>query len=471
MSSGNPVKTRKLFGTDGIRGRAGRFPLDAPTVERLGEAVVEILPADTDAARILIGRDTRESGNVLESALCRGIIAGGGRPVLGGILPTPAVAHLTRTDSYSAGIMISASHNPFDDNGIKIFSGDGFKLTDAAELDIEYRLDKNTGNPVRSGLESIREAEEEMANRYRDHLREVANSSVPYGDLRIALDCANGASCRIAPELFRSLGAEVHSMGVRPNGRNINESCGSVHPEQLKALTVRVAADLGVAFDGDADRAVVVDPKGRILDGDHILFLSAISLKRRNLLKGNGVVSTVMANQWLEQELSKEKISLHRTAVGDRYVLEGMVSRGCNLGGEPSGHLIYLDHSSTGDGILTVLMLLEAVQELGWNLSDWLETVKKFPQKIVNVPVVHKPSLREHPEIGKSIRREEERLGDSGRVLVRYSGTEPLARIMVEAEDPNVVDEVCRNLSSSLRQHLSASPPGNPRKDSGKGET
>lgn len=449
------TRPRKLFGTDGIRGKAGRYPLDPDTVEKLGGVVVGILKSGAGSARILIGRDTRESGKDLEAMLCDGISRAGGCPVRGGILPTPAIAHLTAAGSFQAGIMISASHNTYEDNGIKIFSGKGYKLEDHLEAEIEERiLMRRQGGPGNSRVPG-ESAEEEMQQLYLSFLLKMAPKRVDYRKIRVALDCANGAASRIAPLVFSSLGMEIHSISTQPSGRNINEECGSVHPDKVQRLTREVGANLGVALDGDADRAIFAAPTGEILDGDHVLFLTALSWKRRNLLKGNAIVSTVMANQWLENSLSREGIEIHRTDVGDRNVLIGMRDLGCNLGGEPSGHIIFHDHSSTGDGLLTTLMFLEAVHDLGIDLAAWTRSVRKYPQRLVNIDVTCKPPLREHPEIGPAIGAAEERLSGSGRILVRYSGTEPKVRIMVEAESSDLLEKVINQLSPLLRKHLS----------------
>lgn len=448
---------RKLFGTDGIRGKAGRYPLDPDTVEKLGGVVVGILKSGAGPLRILIGRDTRESGKDLEAALCDGIFRAGGCPVRGGILPTPAIAYLTAAGSFQAGIMISASHNSYEDNGIKIFSREGYKLEDRLEAEIEAGiLLERQVTPGHQGLPG-ESAGEEMRQRYLSFLLKIAPKQVDYKKIRIAIDCANGAASRIAPLLFSSLGMEIHSISTQPSGRNINEECGSVHPDKVQRLTRKVGADLGVALDGDADRAIFSAPTGEILDGDHVLFLTALSWKRRNLLKGNAIVSTVMANQWLENSLAREGIEIHRTDVGDRNVLTRMRDLGCNLGGEPSGHIIFHDHSSTGDGLLTTLMFLEAVHDLGIDLADWTRSVRKYPQRLVNIDVTCKPSLREHPEIGPAIGAAEERLSGSGRILVRYSGTEPKVRIMVEAESSDLLEKVINQISPLLRKHLSIS--------------
>jgi phosphoglucosamine mutase len=455
---------RKLFGTDGIRGRAGDFPLDPATMERVGGVIVEVLENSDGPTRILIGRDTRESGAWLQDCLCRGISRAGGTAVVAGVVPTPAIAHLTASGDFRAGIVISASHNPYQDNGIKIISGAGFKLEDGLEAKIERRLltppTDATPRPgdVPAAAEPVgtteRAVEEEIQQQYMNYLLRTASRLVDYRGTRLALDCANGAAFRIAPQLFSSLGMEVHSIGTDPSGRNINQDCGSIHPDRVATLGREVGADLGLALDGDADRAILVDRTGCIIDGDHVLYLTARSWKNRDRLRGDAVVGTVMANQWLERALSREGIRLHRAPVGDRYVLQEMQNLGCNIGGEPSGHLIFLDHGTTGDGLLTTLMLLDAVAELGIDLADWAGSVEKFPQRLVNIPVTCKPSLEDHPVIAGAIREQEKRLGDAGRLLVRYSGTEPLVRLMVEAERIELVDEVMDRLGAVLRTQL-----------------
>jgi len=427
---------RHLFGTDGIRGTAGVYPLDPPTVERIGLALAWMLREEekVEIPRILVGRDTRESGEDLEAALLRGIGRGGGVVSLAGVVTTPAVAYLTRTFGFDAGVVLSASHNSYRDNGIKIFSRRGTKLPDTEEMGVERRiLGGDFSPPPRSS--PAPSPSEDLIEGYLDFLARSIGGGKPFRGVRVALDCAHGAACRIGPEIFTRLGAETLPMACAPDGKNINADCGSMHPEALAQAVVKEGADIGFAFDGDGDRVVVADRTGRILDGDFILFLSAEDLKERGLLDGDGVVATVMSNLWLEKALASRGIRMVRAPVGDKYVLEEMQRGGFVLGGEQSGHVIFLREATTGDGVLTALRLLDLLRRRRIDLAAWAGTIARCPQVLHNVRVASKPPLETVREIQEALARAERELAGSGRVVLRYSGTEPILRVMVEGED------------------------------------
>jgi phosphoglucosamine mutase len=464
---------KRLFGTDGIRGIAGEFPLDEPTVESIGRALAaSLLAVGGSPPRVVIGRDTRESGPVIEAALARGIREAGGRVDLGGVLTTPAVARVTRLAGYDAGLVVSASHNPYRDNGIKVFSRTGEKIPDEMEIAIERLvLDGGAREPsARAGVAtqaaaagdralasepggpSFRPAE--LAARYLAWLQGTVEASASLSGWRVVLDCANGAASDLGPELFRRFGAAVTALNVRPDGRNINEGCGTLHPEGLAAEVRRRKAHLGLAFDGDADRCLMVDATGRVLNGDYVLFLAARDLKAAKRLRGNAIVGTVMSNLWVEKALQAEGIRLVRAPVGDKYVLKEMQRGGHVLGGEQSGHIIFLDKATTGDGLLTGLLFLDLLRRTGLDLAGWAATIRPCPQVLVNVPVRERPPFDAHPRIGPAIREEERRLGAAGRVLVRYSGTEPKARIMVEGESQDAVEQAAARLKSVIQEAI-----------------
>ncbi|HEU4402990.1 MAG TPA: phosphoglucosamine mutase [Candidatus Polarisedimenticolia bacterium] len=450
---------KRLFGTDGIRGVAGHFPLDPATVERIGRALTRSLAtAGGRRPRIVVGRDTRESGPEIERALVGGIEAAGGQADKGGVLTTPAVACVTRLLRYDAGVVVSASHNPYRDNGLKIFSGNGQKLPDALEAAIERCIldEEDPGEPLQGGADP-REAATEPADlqaSYLRWLRETLPPGASFSGLELVLDCANGAASSLGPEIFRRLGASVTTINAAPDGRNINEACGALHPEGLAAEVVRRRAHLGLAFDGDADRCLLIDARGSLLDGDYILYLAARDLKRAGRLPGDTVVGTVMSNLWLERALRAEGITLLRAPVGDKYVLEEMQRGEHTLGGEQSGHIIFLETSAAGDGLLTGLLTLDLLRRTGLDLAAWAASVRPCPQVLLNVPVRSRPPLDTHPRIGPAIRDEERRLGDRGRLLVRYSGTEPKARIMVEGESRALVEECASRLKRVIQTEI-----------------
>jgi phosphoglucosamine mutase len=449
---------KRLFGTDGIRGAAGEFPLDEATVTRLGRALPHVLKAgDGRSLRVVTGRDTRESSPAIEAALRRGIETAGGRADYGGVLSTPAVACVARELRYDAGIVVSASHNPYHDNGIKIFSGEGYKLPDAVEIQIEAEVLEGTasaGTAITTGEGGGPGVELDIAHRYLDYLRGTIAPGTSFSGWTIVLDCANGAVSTLGPELFESLGARVITLAAAPDGRNINAGCGTLHPEALAAAVVRCGARLGLAFDGDADRCLLVDGRGRVLDGDYIVYLAATDLKRHGRLAGNTVVGTVMTNLWLEHALAAEGIRIVRAPVGDKYVLEEMQAGGFVLGGEQSGHVIFLERATTGDGLLTGLQIVHLLARTGIDLAAWSASVKPCPQILINIPVRERPPLDAHPRIGPAIRAEEQWLGRSGRLVVRYSGTEPKARIMVEAESRRAMEECAERLRRLIQQEI-----------------
>ncbi len=441
---------RKYFGTDGIRGVAGSSPLDPETLVRLGKAVAHVFMKDQKKHRILVGKDTRLSGYMIESSLAAGITAMGADLMLCGPIPTPGVAYLTKSMRADAGIMISASHNPFEDNGIKIFGSDGFKLPDELEAEIEQLLepgvlDGKTAESVQIGKATrINDA----VGRYTVFLKESFPREISLEGLKIGLDCANGAAYVVGPQTCTELGAEVVSRGVSPSGRNINAGFGSLYPEVVGKLVTEQNLNLGIALDGDADRCILVDEKGRVLDGDIALAICAIDLKERGKLRKDTVVATAMSNLGLEKLLNAHDIKVLRTGVGDRAVLEEMVRQGCQLGGEQSGHTIFSDYSTTGDGLLTALMVMSVMCRKQRPLSELYSAFQAFPQKLINIKVSHRPSLDTIEPLVRAIQQKERELGTTGRVLVRYSGTENKARVMVECED----EDACKRHASDLAE-------------------
>jgi phosphoglucosamine mutase len=461
---------KRLFGTDGIRGRAGVFPLDAATVTRVGSALTGSLRARASAPRILIGRDTRESGVWIEAALARSIEAAGGIPVAAGVVTTAGVAHLTSALGFDAGVMVSASHNPFEDNGIKVFSRDGYKLPDAEEARIEAEVlggaereerggravAAATPGPAPPGLPAAAPgAGADLAAAYASHLVGAAGGARLDG-MKVVLDCGHGAAHRTAPAVFEALGASVRTLGAAPDGRNINEGCGSLHPEGACRAVVESGADLGFAFDGDADRCILCDERGAVCDGDFVMWRAALALKEAGRLAGRIVVGTVMSNLWLERALARDGVRLLRAPVGDKYVLEEMQRTGARLGGEQSGHVIFADHATTGDGILTAVLMACIVRRAGVRASAWRGQVRPCPQVLLNVRVASRPDLEAHPVIGPAARSVRARLGESGRLLLRYSGTEPLARVMIEAEDAEQVAALARELAGVIGREIGA---------------
>jgi phosphoglucosamine mutase len=449
---------KELFGTDGIRGVPGKYPLDDATLFRTGAALGEYLLDHRGAAkspRVLIGMDTRESGPEIAGCIAQGLRTSGIEPVSTGIITTPGVAWLVHVEDFAGGVMISASHNPYHDNGVKLVSASGMKFPDAAEAQIESRIlaaaEANSPLPHfgSNGLPTT----SALQNDYLFSLPDKAFGSPDFSKLKIVLDCANGAASALAPNLFRSLGAEVVAIFDHPDGKNINADCGSLHPEKMRENTADSGADLGVAFDGDADRAVFSTSSGRYIDGDAVLFAAGRYMKQTKKLKGNTIVGTSMSNLGLERALEREALRLERVPVGDRYVLEKMLEIDANLGGEQSGHVIFLDDSTTGDGMLTAVKMASLVSIAG-KLDVLLSDLKVFPQKIVNVRVRAKPELESLPLVAHAISEARKKLADSGRVVVRYSGTEPLARVMVEAEQQKNVDYCCASIADAIQSSV-----------------
>jgi len=455
---------KRLFGTDGIRGEAGRFPLDAATVRVIGRSLAVELASQIkdDAPRIVTGRDTRESGAWLEQALIAGATEAGAACESAGVITTPGVAYLARTLPAHAGVVISASHNPYQDNGIKIFAPSGRKLDDETERLIEADIAREA--VATEGSEAAREIEDEsQAQRaselrasYLDYLMEEVGGKLSLEGLSLVVDCANGAAYELAPKLFEKLGASVSSINCEPDGRNINLNCGSLHIEGLQQKVLASGADIGVAFDGDADRALFVDAKGSFVDGDATLWVMAKSLQAKGSLQGETVVATVMSNIGLEIALRSRGISLLRADVGDKYVLEKLLQTGASIGGEQSGHLIFPELSLAGDGMLTTLCLLRAMREAGESLENLTAGLTRYPQVLVNVRVREKRPFEEVAEIRAAAREIEAQLGETGRLLLRYSGTEPLARVMIEGERQEAIERQAQGLAAVIKDALGA---------------
>jgi phosphoglucosamine mutase len=453
---------KKLFGTDGIRGEAGKFPLDAKTVQAIGRSLARHLEAENDRPpRIVIGRDTRESGPWIEQALVRGAREHEAEIHSAGIITTPGIAFLARTLPADAGVVISASHNPFQDNGIKIFEPSGRKLDDAMERRIEADIASETDNasPPSPALEDERsrtDQSEELRARYFSCLVNDIAQELELSNFTMVVDCANGAAYEIAPRLFSELGARVVTINNQPDGKNINRDCGSLHIEGLQQRVLVERADLGVAFDGDADRALFVDGAGQFVDGDATMWVLAKYLKSRGELAGDKVVATVMSNIGLEIALKTQGIHLTRADVGDKYVLEELIKSGAALGGEQSGHIIFPKLSLAGDGMLTTISLLRVMRENHFSLSELTSGMQRYPQLLVNVRVREKRPFAELPRVQQVARQIETELGDRGRLLLRYSGTEPLARVMIEGEDERVIKSQADRLADAIRNELGA---------------
>ena len=436
----------KLFGTDGVRGVAGQPPLDETTLLRLGAALVRVLPHQ-GPARLLTGRDTRESSFWIERTLARGIRAMGGDLLSAGVVPTPAVAVITRAEDFDAGIVISASHNPYEDNGIKVFSGHGQKFDERLEQQVEA-LVADPHFVVRDDASAEIESYEGVEP-YARHARAALPFAGHVTGLRVGLDCANGATTTVAPKLFRSLGLDTHIIGNDPDGRNINLHCGSTHLEALQALVRETQLALGVAFDGDGDRCLMVDEQGAVVDGDAIMLILALHLQRTGGLVRDTVVATVMSNLGLERALERHGIRLIRTAVGDKHVMEEIREHGYALGGEQSGHVIVSEHLFTGDGIVTALRVLRVMAETGRSLRDLASDLTTYPQTLVNVRVGRRVPVADVPAIAATIDSVQRRLGDEGRLLVRYSGTEPLLRIMLEGRDQQEIERWAHEIADA----------------------
>ena len=451
-------KTRKYFGTDGVRGRVGESPITPDFVMRLGHAAGKVLAAGRGSpsgehASVLIGKDTRISGYMLESALQAGLSAAGVDIYLAGPMPTPAVAYLTRALRLQAGIVISASHNPFEDNGIKFFSADGNKLPDAVEHAIEARLDLPLDIMPSAQLGKARRLND-AAGRYIEFCKSTFPNNLDLRGLKLVVDCAHGATYHVATHVFHELGAEVVAIGVQPDGVNINHDCGATHPQALAKAVKAHHAHLGVAFDGDGDRLTMADQDGRLYDGDQLLFVIAQFRRQHKLLKG-GVVGTLMTNLGMEQALAGIGIAFARAAVGDRYVLEKMVEKNWQLGGENSGHIICLDKHTTGDGIVSALQVLHALKAEGSGLAQLCGSMRLYPQVLVNVKTSKGFDFETDHTVGVALKATQARLGDKGRVLLRASGTEPVIRVMVEGEGQVFISELAESLAHTIRQRTS----------------
>ena len=443
---------KQLFGTDGIRGVAGEYPLDATTVHAFGMALADTARHLNPNPEILIGMDTRESGPWIAEQVAGGLAEGGVRARLAGVITTPGVAYLTRADDFVAGVMISASHNPYRDNGIKVFGHSGFKLPDAEEHNIEGEIFALRDRGLGAAKAKPLAADPGLDRRYTDYL--LSTAAARFDGVRMVIDCGNGAASNLAPELFRRNGAEVHAICCAPDGRNINLDCGALHVEKVSRTVVERKADLGVAFDGDADRAIFVAGSGKIVDGDAVLLMAARALKAAGRLAGGVVVSTVMANLGLEAALRSEGIRMLRTPVGDKYVLEEMVRAGAVLGGEQSGHVIFREWATTGDGMLTALRVLEIARQAGTGLDELTKDLQIYPQRLFNVRVREKKPLTELPAVGHEISACEKALGPAGRVLVRFSGTEPLVRVMVEGPELGQVEEFGQRIARAVEREI-----------------
>ena len=445
---------KELFGTDGIRGVPGTPPLDDATLFATGRSLAAYLLREHSAAHVLIGMDTRESGPHIAALLAAGLMQAGASVAFAGVITTPGVACLVRQNDFQAGVVISASHNPYHDNGVKLFSHAGMKFPDSVEETLEADIFKHRSDPPPK-TPPLLVADASLHAEYLDFLRSRALPGTDLSGFRIVLDCANGAAYKLGPELFRTLGADVVSMGVSPDGRNINAGCGSLHLDGLQKRVVSERARLGVAFDGDADRALFVCESGKIVNGDGVLLAVARHLKSQNKLKGDRVVATSMSNLGLERVLAREGITLARASVGDRYVLEEMLRSGNVIGGEQSGHVIFLEDSPAGDGLLTAVKIASLVSMHG-KIESLVEGLKDYPQVIVNVKVKSKPPLESLPEVSRALAEAQSALGENGRVVLRYSGTEQLARVMVEAEHDADVQRFSQSLANALRSAIGA---------------
>ena len=452
----------KLFGTDGIRARAGEFPLDEKTVQIIGASLARRFAEKLGRApRFVTGRDTRESGASIERAVCRGASEKSAQCESAGVITTPGVAFLTKQFAFDAGVVVSASHNPFEDNGIKIFLPDGKKIDEATEREIEADIFENSKFQVSNSESATQDADfeidssktVEMQNRYSDYLTGEFNN-LRLENFKIVVDCANGAACGFAPKVFEQLGAQIVAINDAPDGRNINENCGSLHLENLQKRVLEENADFGAAFDGDADRALFVDEKGNLVDGDATLWIMAQHLQKHGKLNNQTIVATVMSNIGLELALASKNIKLLRASVGDKYVLQELLKSDASVGGEQSGHIIFPERSLVGDGIMTTLVLLEALRENDKTLSQMTTGFVRFPQILVNVKVGKKVPFETVAEINEAAEEIETRLGENGRLLLRYSGTENLARVMIEGENQAQIEAQAHGLAAIIKSSL-----------------
>lgn len=452
----NPPLT--LFGTDGIRGRANEFPITPEVALRAGKAVATVLRSSSPHRnRVVIGKDTRISGYMLETALTAGLVSMGVDVLLPGPLPTPAIAHLTKSMGCTAGIMLTASHNPYEDNGLKIFGPDGYKLSDDLERTIERHIlgDESESKPVVPERIGKAYRIDDARGRYIEYAKQTADNISLQG-LKVVVDCGHGAAWFIAPLIFQELGAEVIKTGCDPDGTNINAGCGALYPQHAGDLVRKHRADIGISFDGDADRVIFSDATGSPISGDRVIALCALALKEQGKLSGSKIAATVMSNLGLHEAMRREGIDVITTAVGDRHVIEALRKEGSSFGGENSGHLIFADHATTGDGILSALQVLGMMKRKSATLASLASCMREFPQRLINLRVSSKPPLIELPDLQALIKKADEEFGDAGRQLIRYSGTEKKIRILVEHQDPDVVDHWVEKFTSVIQQNLGA---------------
>lgn len=449
-------KSSQLFGTDGIRGKANHYPMTGEIAFEVGRAAAYVLKKKNGRNKILIGKDTRLSGYMLESALTSGICSMGTNVVLVGPMPTPGIAFVTRSLRVDAGVVISASHNPYDDNGIKFFSSDGFKLPDSTEHEIEKAMFTETLKNIRPEGAGIGKAYrvDDASGRYIEYVKSTFPKGRTLEGMKVVIDCSNGSAYKITPFVLTELGADVIAIHSKPDGININANCGAMHPEAIQKSVQEYKADIGIAHDGDADRTIICDERGEIVDGDKIMAICALDMKKDGRLNNDTVVATVMSNLGFELFLKKSGINVIRTKVGDRYVVEEMLKRGCNLGGEQSGHIIFLDHNTTGDGPVTALQVLSIMCRRGKRLSKLASPIPIYPQVLLNVPIRRHKSIDDSPHIHTAVKKAEKKLGN-GRILVRPSGTEPKVRVMVEgdnmAEITSIAEEIAEVIKSSMK--------------------
>lgn len=450
-------RAKKLFGTDGVRGVANKEPMTAEMALKLGRAIAYVFKKQPHRHRIVIGKDTRLSGYMIESALMAGVCSMGVDALTVGPLPTPGIAFVTTSMRADAGVVISASHNPYQDNGIKFFSRDGLKLPDELELEIEDFIFEDTQDPThRPTASEVGKAfrVDDAKGRYIVFVKNTFPNELTLEGLKIVIDCANGAAYKVAPLVFKELGAEVIPICVNPDGENINDGCGALHPENVSVAVKESGADLGLALDGDGDRCIMVDERGEVVDGDHILAICATSMLREGTLKKNTLVATIMSNSGLEEALEKAGGKVVRTRVGDRYVVEEMLKNGYNLGGEQSGHIVFLDHTTTGDGIISALQVLKSIVREKKPLSELASVMETYPQVLLNVKVREKKDLKDLPAVTGALNEVEEKLGGRGRAFIRYSGTEPLARITVEGRDEAEINGLANTLAELLQKEI-----------------
>ncbi len=445
--------SHSLFGTDGVRGKAGEYPLDRVTVARLGAALVRAMKSESaQSLRFVVGRDTRQSGGWIEEELARGAGSEGATVTSAGVIPTPAIAYVTRAMGFDAGIVISASHNPFEDNGIKVFSGKGEKFTESLEREVEAIVARDDWAVAASAVPRLDRTN--VVDEYIAHTRLILPDPGRLRGMKVAIDAANGATTTVAPRMFTELGFDLRVLSATPDGRNINLDCGSTRPEHLARAVREQGCRMGVAFDGDGDRAIFADADGRIVDGDAVLLMCARYLQSQGRLKGNAIVATVMSNIGLEIALRDSGIDLTRCPVGDKYVMEEMVRRDLSLGGEQSGHIIFSEHLFTGDGVATALNVLRVMADTGRELADLASELVTYPQVLVNVRVREKKDLKSIPAIAEALARVERQLVGQGRLLVRYSGTEPLLRVMLEGRDQQEIQGWAAEIAGKVKEHL-----------------